>query len=145
MQAAGVPADVLLVPLGDGRMGAGLVNASVDKVFFTGSERTRTINRGLVCPAVRARVAENWAAVTRPLCWKTPISPTRPAASLGAIPNAGQTCVAAKRDRRGARLRRAAAASARGVAGPTITGDTVSPRFRRRPTWVPSSRRHSGR
>ena len=37
---AGVPADACIVLHGDGRMGAGLVNASVDKVMFTGSERT---------------------------------------------------------------------------------------------------------
>jgi len=38
--AAGVPSDVFAVLQGDGAVGAALVNAGVDKVFFTGSVAT---------------------------------------------------------------------------------------------------------
>ena len=40
LHEAGVPADACVVLHGDGRVGAGLVNTDVDKVMFTGSERT---------------------------------------------------------------------------------------------------------
>lgn len=97
LREAGVPADVFAVLQGDGKVGAALVSASVDKVMFTGSERTgraiavecapRFVPVSLELGGSDAAVVlddANMAHAASGILW-------------GRFANAGQTCVAVKR------------------------------------------------
>ena len=97
LHQAGVPSDVFQVVVGDGSAGAVLVEASIDKIIFTGSVRTGK------------RVAETAAGKLLPvvleLGGKDPmlvlddadLHVATSAALWGAFMNAGQTCLSVER------------------------------------------------
>lgn len=97
LRAAGVPEHVVSVLHGDGRMGAALVSATVDKVFFTGSERT---GRGIAIACaprfvpVSLELGGSDAAI---VLEDADIANTASGILWGRFANAGQTCVAIKR------------------------------------------------
>ena len=72
LHSAGVPEDVLILLQGDGRTGAALVSASVDKVLFTGSDAAILLDDA------------NMGVTASGILWNR-------------FSNAGQTCVAVKR------------------------------------------------
>ncbi|MBL0169370.1 MAG: aldehyde dehydrogenase family protein [Gemmatimonadaceae bacterium] len=127
LHAAGVPADVFIVLHGDGRMGAGLVNASVDKVFFTGSERTGRSIAVSCAPRFVPVSLELGGSDAAIVLEDADLAHTASGILWARFTNAGQTCVAAKRVIAVGRAYDALLPHlARGVAGLTITGDTVS-------------------
>lgn len=97
LHQAGVPSDVFQVLVGDGSTGAALIDASIDKIIFTGSVRTGK------------RVAETAAKKLLPvlleLGGKDPmlvlddadLNVVTSAALWGAFMNAGQTCLSVER------------------------------------------------
>jgi len=97
LHEAGIPRDILQVVVGDGSAGAALVDASIDKIIFTGSVRTGK------------RVAEAAAKRLLPtlleLGGKDPmlvfedadLDVATSAAVWGAFMNAGQTCLSVER------------------------------------------------
>ncbi|HLV65013.1 MAG TPA: aldehyde dehydrogenase family protein [Polyangiaceae bacterium] len=97
LHEAGVPEDVFAVIVGAGDVGAMLVDAPVDGVFFTGSYRTGR--------AIAERVAPRMVRLGLELGGKDPIyvrgdvDVARAAESLadGAMYNAGQSCCAVER------------------------------------------------
>jgi acyl-CoA reductase-like NAD-dependent aldehyde dehydrogenase len=97
LHAAGVPPHVLQVLPGDGAVGAALTASPVDKVFFTGSERTGR--------AVAHACAERLVPCALELGGSDPaivladadISHAASGIVWGRFTNAGQTCVAPKR------------------------------------------------
>lgn len=95
--AAGVPPDVFIVLHGDGRAGAGLVQASVDKVFFTGSERTgRSI--AVSCAPRFVPVSLELGGSDAAIVLEDADLDVAASGILWArFANAGQTCVACKR------------------------------------------------
>jgi acyl-CoA reductase-like NAD-dependent aldehyde dehydrogenase len=97
LRAAGVPPDVFIVLHGDGRTGAGLVNASVDKVFFTGSERTgRSI--AVACAPRFVPVSLELGGSDAAIVLEDAEMATAASGILWSrFTNAGQTCVAVKR------------------------------------------------
>lgn len=94
---AGVPRDVFQLVVGDGAAGAALVAADINKVFFTGSERTGRRIAEACAPRfvpVSLELGSSDAAVV------LDDADVRHAASgiaWGRFTNAGQTCVAPKR------------------------------------------------
>src|SRR5258705_9020173 len=97
LHAAGVPADVLIPVVGAGEVGAALVAAAVDGVFFTGSYATgRRVARA---------AAELLAHVQLLLggkdpiyvCDDVPIAAVAAAVADGAFYNTGQSCCAVER------------------------------------------------
>ena len=94
---AGLPTNVFTLVQGDGRVGAELVNANVDKIFFTGSERTgRTI--AVACaprfvPVSLELGGSDAAIVLEDANFEIAAS----GIVWGRFTNAGQTCVAVKR------------------------------------------------
>lgn len=94
---AGLPDDLVRVVTGDGRTGAALVRAGVDKVSFTGSTA--------VGRAVMAAAAESLTPVTLELGGKDPAIVLEDAdldraargIAFGAFFNAGQTCISIER------------------------------------------------
>lgn len=97
LHAAGVPRDVLQVVVGDGAVGAALTASRVDKVFFTGSDRTGR--------AVAHACAERLVPCALELGGSDPaivladadIAHAASGIVWGRCTNAGQTCVAPKR------------------------------------------------
>jgi len=97
LHAAGVPADVMIPVVGAGEVGAALVAAAVDGVFFTGSYATgRRVARA---------AAEHLAHVQLELggkdpiyvCDDAPIAAVAAAVADGAFYNTGQSCCAVER------------------------------------------------
>ena len=94
---AGLPQDVLQVIHGDGAVGAALVSAGVDKIFFTGSVATGR--------AVMRAAAETLTPVVLELGGKDPMIVLEDAdvdlaargAVWGAFANAGQVCASVER------------------------------------------------
>jgi len=95
--AAGVPADAMIAVVGAGEVGAGLVAAPVDGIFFTGSYAT-----GL---RVARAAAERLVPVQLELggkdpiyvCDDAPIEAVATAVADGAFYNTGQSCCAVER------------------------------------------------
>jgi acyl-CoA reductase-like NAD-dependent aldehyde dehydrogenase len=107
LYAAGVPDDVLIAVVGAGAVGAALVEAPVDGIFFTGSYATgRRVARA---------AAERLAHVQLELggkdpiyvCADAPLAAVAAAVADGAFYNTGQSCCAVER----VYVERAAAAS----------------------------------
>ncbi len=97
LHAAGVPEEIVSLLPGDGRVGAALVSANVDKVFFTGSERTgRSI--AMACAPrfvpVSLELGGSDAAIVRE---DADIAHATSGILWARFTNAGQTCVAVKR------------------------------------------------
>ncbi len=126
--AAGVPPDVFIVLHGDGRTGAGLVNATVDKVFFTGSERTGRSIAVSCAPRFIPVSLELGGSDAAIVLEDADMAHAASGILWARFSNAGQTCVAAKRviavgrayDELLPRL-------ARAVSGLTIAADTANP------------------
>jgi len=97
LHEAGAPGDVVQALHGDGRTGAALVSSAVDKVFFTGSERTGRAIAESCAPRfvpVSLELGGSDAAIV--------LADAHPAATAsgivwGRFTNAGQTCAAVKR------------------------------------------------
>ena len=97
LHAAGVPADIFLVIVGDGATGAALTDSPIDKLVFTGSVATGK--------RIAAAAAERLLPVVLELGGKDPmlvlddadIDIASSAAVWGAFMNAGQTCLSVER------------------------------------------------
>lgn len=97
LHEAGVPSDACIVLHGDGRMGAGLVNASVDKVMFVGSERTGRSIAVSCAPRfvpVSLELGGSDAAIVLP---DADMDHAASGILWSRFANAGQTCAATKR------------------------------------------------
>jgi acyl-CoA reductase-like NAD-dependent aldehyde dehydrogenase len=97
LHEAGVPRAVFQLLQGDGRAGAALVASDIDKVFFTGSERTgRTIAESCAprFVPVSLELGGNDAAVVLD---DANLDVTASGILWGRVTNAGQTCAAVKR------------------------------------------------
>ena len=135
LHESGVPSDVIQVLPGDGATGAALANASIDKLFFTGSVATGrkvaascasrltpyALELGGSDPAIVLEDADLDTAVSG-ILW-------------GRFSNAGQTCVAPKRAIvldavHNAFVERLATAAARLVMGSGASGSNVGPMIR---------------
>ncbi|MEP7214083.1 MAG: aldehyde dehydrogenase family protein [Acidobacteriota bacterium] len=96
-EKAGVPKDLVQIVTGDGRTGAALVDASPDKIMFTGSVATGK--------KIAAAAAENLTSVVLELGGKDPmivfedanLDLASSAAVWGAFCNAGQSCSSVER------------------------------------------------
>jgi acyl-CoA reductase-like NAD-dependent aldehyde dehydrogenase len=94
---SGVPRDVFQIVEGDGAIGADLVNADIDKVFFTGSARTGRRIAEACAPRfipVSLELGSSDAAIVRA---DADIALAASGIVWGRFTNAGQTCVAPKR------------------------------------------------
>jgi len=97
LHEAGVPRDIFQVVVGDGSTGAALVEASIDKIVFTGSVRTGK--------RVAEAAANKLLPVVLELGGKDPmlvledadLEVVSSAALWGAFMNAGQTCLSVER------------------------------------------------
>jgi acyl-CoA reductase-like NAD-dependent aldehyde dehydrogenase len=97
MLAAGVPADLFQVVVGDGEAGAALLRAPIQKLFFTGSVATGK--------KIAAEAAARLLPVVLELGGKDPmlvlddadLETASSAAVWGAFMNAGQTCLSVER------------------------------------------------
>ena len=97
LQAAGVPANIFQVVLGDGSTGASLIQSQIDKLVFTGSVATGT--------RIAMAAAERLLPVVLELGGKDPmlvlddanVDVASSAAVWGAFLNAGQTCLSVER------------------------------------------------
>ncbi|MEP6764376.1 MAG: aldehyde dehydrogenase family protein [Gemmatimonadaceae bacterium] len=97
LRAAGVPPEVFQVVHGEGKAGAALVNANIDKVFFTGSARTgRAIAEACASRfiPVSLELGSSDAAI---VLEDANIVHAASGITWGRFTNAGQTCVAPKR------------------------------------------------
>ncbi len=97
LHAAGVPADVCIVLHGDGRTGAGLVNSTVDKVFFTGSERTGRSIAVACAPRFVPVSLELGGSDAAIVLDDADFDHTASGIVWSRFTNAGQTCAATKR------------------------------------------------
>jgi acyl-CoA reductase-like NAD-dependent aldehyde dehydrogenase len=97
LHAAGVPANVFQVVVGDGATGAALIHSTIDKLVFTGSVATGK--------RIAAAAAERLLPVVLELGGKDPmlvlddadVDVASSAAVWGAFVNAGQTCLSVER------------------------------------------------
>jgi succinate-semialdehyde dehydrogenase/glutarate-semialdehyde dehydrogenase len=97
LHAAGVPANVFQVLVGDGATGAALIHSQIDKLVFTGSVATGK--------RIAAAAAEGLLPVVLELGGKDPmlvlddadVDVASSAAVWGAFVNAGQTCLSVER------------------------------------------------
>ena len=97
LHAAGVPADILQVVVGDGATGAALIHSPIDKLVFTGSVATGK--------RIATATTERLLPVVLELGGKDPmlvlddadIDVASSAAVWGAFMNAGQTCLSVER------------------------------------------------
>jgi acyl-CoA reductase-like NAD-dependent aldehyde dehydrogenase len=97
LHEAGVPADALIALEGDGRTGAALVSANVDKVLFTGSERTGRAIAIACAPRFVPVSLELGGSDAAVVLEDAPMEHTASGILWGRFANAGQTCVAVKR------------------------------------------------
>jgi len=97
LHQAGVPSDIFQVVVGDGSAGAALVEASIDKIIFTGSVRTgkrvAETAAGKLLPAVLELGGKDPMLVLDDADLEVATS----AALWGAFMNAGQTCLSVER------------------------------------------------
>ena len=97
LHAAGVPADIFQVIVGDGEAGAALIQSAIDKLVFTGSVATGK--------RIATAAAERLLPVVLELGGKDPmlvlddadVDVASSAAVWGAFMNAGQTCLSIER------------------------------------------------
>lgn len=95
--AAGLPADLLQVIVGDGSTGAALTNGKIDRLIFTGSvatgKRIAQVTAGRLLPVVLELGGKDPMIVLEDADLETASS----AAVWGAFMNAGQTCLSVER------------------------------------------------
>ncbi|MEO8605444.1 MAG: aldehyde dehydrogenase family protein [bacterium] len=97
LHAAGVPADVLHAVVGDGAVGAALVAADVDAIFFTGSYPTGVrIARAAAERLLRVQL-ELGGKDPIYVCDDAPIDAVAASVADGAFYNTGQSCCAVER------------------------------------------------
>ena len=97
LRSAGLPEHVFHVVHGDGAAGSALVNAGIDKVFFTGSERTGKRIAEACAPRfvpVSLELGSSDAAI---VLSDANVHHAASGIVWGRFTNAGQTCVAPKR------------------------------------------------
>lgn len=97
LHEAGVPRDVVQVLHGDGRAGAALVASDVDKVFFTGSERTGRLIAESCAPRFVPVSLELGGSDAAVVLEDADLAITTSGVLWGRFTNAGQTCAAVKR------------------------------------------------
>lgn len=97
LRAAGVPREVLQVIPGDGSVGAALTAAPVDKVFFTGSERTGRAVAHACAERLVPCALELGGSDAAIVLADADIAHAASGIVWGRCTNAGQTCVAPKR------------------------------------------------
>ena len=97
LASAGLPRNVLQVLHGDGATGAALVNAPIDKVFFTGSERTGRAIAQSCAPRFIPVALELGGSDAAIVLDDADLDVTCSGITWGRFSNAGQTCVAVKR------------------------------------------------
>jgi acyl-CoA reductase-like NAD-dependent aldehyde dehydrogenase len=97
LQQAGLPDGVFHVMHGDGSTGTLLVNSNVDKVFFTGSERTGRRIAEACAPRFVPVSLELGGSDAAIVLSDADVAFSASGITWGRFTNAGQTCVAAKR------------------------------------------------
>ncbi len=97
LHEAGVPREVLHVLPGAGAAGAALVSSGVDKVFFTGSERTGRLVAAECGRRMIPCVLELGGSDPAIVLEDAPLGVAADGIVFGRFYNAGQTCVAPKR------------------------------------------------
>lgn len=97
LHEAGVPRDVMQVLHGDGRVGATLVSSDVDKVFFTGSERTGRMIAESCAPRFVPVSLELGGSDAAVVLDDADLAIATSGVLWGRFTNAGQTCAAVKR------------------------------------------------
>jgi acyl-CoA reductase-like NAD-dependent aldehyde dehydrogenase len=95
--SAGFPDGVLQVVQGDGSTGAALVDASVDKIFFTGSVRTGKRIAESAAKRLLPVVLELGGKDPMIVCSDAPFERTVKGAVWGAFANCGQICASVER------------------------------------------------
>ena len=95
--AAGFPDGVFAVVQGDGRTGAALVDAEVDKVFFTGSVGTGRRIAEAAAKKLMPVVLELGGKDAMIVCADAPFERTVKGAVWGAFANCGQICASVER------------------------------------------------
>ena len=97
LRAAGLPADVLQPVIGAGDVGAALVAADVDAVFFTGSYATGVRIAEAAAPRLLRVQLELGGKDPIYVCDDVPVDATAAAVADGAFYNTGQSCCAVER------------------------------------------------
>lgn len=97
LHESGVPHDIVSVLQGEGRVGAALVSANVDKVFFTGSERTGRSIASVCAPRFVPVSLELGGSDAAVVLEDADFANAASGILWGRFANAGQTCVAVKR------------------------------------------------
>ena len=96
-RAAGLPVGILQVLTGDGTTGAALVDASIDKIFFTGSVRTGRQVAESAARRLLPFVLELGGKDAMIVCDDAPFERTVNGALWGAFSNCGQACASVER------------------------------------------------
>lgn len=97
LRAAGVPDGVMLPVVGDGSVGAALVDADIDAVFFTGSYPTGVRIARAAAPRLLRVQLELGGKDPVYVCDDAPVEATAAAVADGAFYNTGQSCCAVER------------------------------------------------
>lgn len=97
LHAAGVPADVIQPVIGAGAVGAALVDAPIDAVFFTGSYATGVRINQAAAPRLLRVQLELGGKDPIYVCDDAPVEATAAAVADGAFYNSGQSCCAVER------------------------------------------------
>jgi acyl-CoA reductase-like NAD-dependent aldehyde dehydrogenase len=97
LHAAGVPADVMQPVIGAGEIGAALVDADVDAIFFTGSYATGVRIAQAAAPRLVRVQLELGGKDPIYVCDDAPVEATAAAVADGAFYNTGQSCCAVER------------------------------------------------
>ncbi len=97
LHAAGVPADVIQPVIGAGEIGAALVDADVDAIFFTGSYATGVRIAQAAAPRLVRVQLELGGKDPIYVCDDAPVEATAAAVADGAFYNTGQSCCAVER------------------------------------------------
>jgi succinate-semialdehyde dehydrogenase/glutarate-semialdehyde dehydrogenase len=96
-RAAGLPEGILQVLTGDGATGAALVDAPIDKIFFTGSVRTGRKVAEAAARRFMPFVLELGGKDAMIVCADAPFERTVNGALWGAFSNCGQACASVER------------------------------------------------
>jgi succinate-semialdehyde dehydrogenase/glutarate-semialdehyde dehydrogenase len=96
-RASGLPDGILQVLTGDGTTGAALVDASIDKIFFTGSVRTGRKIAETAARRLLPFVLELGGKDAMIVCADAPFERTVNGALWGAFSNCGQACASVER------------------------------------------------
>jgi acyl-CoA reductase-like NAD-dependent aldehyde dehydrogenase len=97
LHAAGVPAEVIQPVIGDGAVGAALVEADIDAVYFTGSYATGVRIATAAAPRLLRVQLELGGKDPIYVCDDVPVEETAAAVADGAFYNTGQSCCAVER------------------------------------------------